>query len=114
MSERSSMQRAWERLRSVPGLGRNTAVLLLTVVISAVVVSYMLSRASFTPPFGRQIVRAEFSSVPGTSTSTNHKVTIAGVVVGTITGTEVTDRGTAILDMNIGLTTRSTTTRPPS
>ena len=103
MSEHTSRTRStWDRLRSVPGLGRNTAVLVLAVAITLVVVSYMLSRASFTPPFGRQVVRAEFSSVPGTNTATNHKVTIAGVVVGTIIDTEVTDHGTAILEMNLG------------
>src|SRR5262249_21206400 len=82
--------------------GRNLGLLALGVLLTVVVAGYMLSKASFTPPFGRQVIRAEFNSAIGTNTATNHKVTIAGVVVGTITDTEVTDHGTAIIEMNIG------------
>jgi phospholipid/cholesterol/gamma-HCH transport system substrate-binding protein len=89
-------------LRSVPGVGRNAAVAALSVLIALAAGGYMMSKASFVPPFGRQIIRAEFSSVPGTNVAITHKVTIAGVEVGTITATEATHQGTAILDMNIG------------
>lgn len=96
------LRHAWDSLRNAPGLGRNVALVVLAILIAAGAGGYMLTKASFVPPFGRQIIRAEFSSIPGTNTSTTHKVTIAGVEVGTIAGTEATDHGTAIIELNIG------------
>ncbi len=91
----------WSHLRNEPGLGRNVTVVIIAVAIVLIASGYMMSKASFVPPFGRQTVHAEFQSVPGTNTTTTHKVTMAGVEVGTIVDTEVTDRGTAIVEMNI-------------
>lgn len=101
MSTQTFVARMWSRLRTEPGLGRNVAVVAISLVTAVVVGGYMLLQANYVPPVGRQIIRAEFSSVPGTNAATTQTVTISGVPVGTITKTEVTDHGTAIVELNI-------------
>lgn len=101
MSTTTFFARTWSRLRTEPGLGRNVAVVATALVTAVVVGGYMLSQANYVPPIGRQVIRAEFSSAPGTNASTVQRVTISGVPVGTITRTEVTDRGTAVVELNI-------------
>lgn len=101
MSTQKFIARTWSRVRTEPGLGRNVTVLALAVAIALGVGGYMLLQANFVPPFGRQVIHAEFAAVPGTNAATSQRVTIAGVPVGSITKSEVTDHGTAILDLNL-------------
>lgn len=94
---------AWEQLRTVPGLGRNTAAVAVMLVLGVVVTSVLLSSTTFVSPFDdRFTFAAEFSEAPGTNPDSTHIVTIAGVEVGKIDGWRETERGTAVIEMNIG------------
>jgi phospholipid/cholesterol/gamma-HCH transport system substrate-binding protein len=96
-----SLANTWKAMRAEPGFGRNVVVVALALVIAVLSASYMVSSASFIPPFGRQTIYAEFAQAPATNPETTHKVTIAGVNVGEIVGSRVTDHGTALVEMNI-------------
>ncbi|MDT7658769.1 MAG: phospholipid/cholesterol/gamma-HCH transport system substrate-binding protein [Pseudonocardiales bacterium] len=98
----TSMRRTWERIRTVPGLGRD--VLAVTVLIVGAMVSLGVMYPKMTTAFpwqNRQHVHVEFARVPGVNPDSSQKVTMAGVIVGQISGWEATDHGTAILDLNI-------------
>jgi phospholipid/cholesterol/gamma-HCH transport system substrate-binding protein len=88
-------------MRAEPGFIRNAVVVTLALALAVISAAYMVSSASFTLPFGRQTIYAEFAQAPGTNPATTHKVTIAGVNVGEIVGSQVTDHGTAKIEMNI-------------
>jgi phospholipid/cholesterol/gamma-HCH transport system substrate-binding protein len=96
------MRKTWERIRTVPGLGRD--VLAVTVLIVGAMVSLGVMYPKMTTAFpwqNRQHVHVEFARVPGVNPDSSQKVTMAGVIVGQISGWEATDHGTAILDLNI-------------
>ncbi|MDT7590128.1 MAG: phospholipid/cholesterol/gamma-HCH transport system substrate-binding protein [Pseudonocardiales bacterium] len=98
----TSMRKTWERIRTVPGLGRD--VLAVTVLIVGAMVSLGVMYPKMTTAFpwqNRQHVHVEFARVPGVNPDSSQKVTMAGVIVGQISGWEATDHGTAILDLNI-------------
>jgi phospholipid/cholesterol/gamma-HCH transport system substrate-binding protein len=97
-----SVRKTWERIRTVPGLGRD--VLAVTVLIVGAMVSLGIMYPKMTTAFpwqNRQHVHVEFARVPGVNPDSSQKVTMAGVIVGQISGWEATDHGTAILDLNI-------------
>ncbi|WP_051342576.1 MlaD family protein [Pseudonocardia spinosispora] len=92
----------WERIRTVPGLGRDVAALTFLVVmgvVAAVVIQTQLT--PIAPWADHTVVKAEFSSVPGANPEASTSVTIAGVKVGRITGSELTDHGTAVLSLDV-------------
>jgi phospholipid/cholesterol/gamma-HCH transport system substrate-binding protein len=98
----TSMRKTWERIRTVPGLGRD--VLAVTVLIVGAMVSLGIMYPKMTTAFpwqDRQHVHVEFARVPGVNPDSSQKVTMAGVIVGQISGWEASDHGTAILDLNI-------------
>jgi phospholipid/cholesterol/gamma-HCH transport system substrate-binding protein len=92
----------WERIRTVPGLGRDVAALaflLVMGVVAAVVIQTQLT--PIAPWADHTVIKAEFASVPGVNPDASTSVTIAGVKVGQITGAEVTDHGTALLTLDV-------------
>ncbi len=100
---RRSMGRIWERLRTVPGLGRDVGAVTAMIIAAVVAVYIMQSKMSTTWPWtDRQTIRAEFQSVAGVNPESSPKVTIAGVTVGKILDSHPTRQGTAILDIEIG------------
>lgn len=91
-----------ERLRTVPGLGRDVSALMVLIVLgvaAAVIIKGYLGGSA--PWSERTIVRAEFAQIPGLNPESNNGVTIAGVKVGTVTAAEPTDEGTAIITMTL-------------
>lgn len=96
------LRRSWERIRTVPGLGRDVAFVAALIVGAMVSLSIMWPKMTTAFPWeDRQIVRVEFERVPGVNPNSSHKVTIAGVIVGQITGWQATERGTGILELDI-------------
>lgn len=94
--------RRWERLRTVPGLGRDAGALTALVVLGLTAAVVIQSNLSSTPPWAdRTVVRAEFESVSGVNPESSGIVTIAGVKVGKIAGWEAGDHGTAVLSLEI-------------
>jgi phospholipid/cholesterol/gamma-HCH transport system substrate-binding protein len=99
-SEQAS--RAWERIKTEPGLARNTIVVLALIVIAGVVGGIVLANQRFVAPWdNRQIFYADFEATPGISPGNGQEVRIAGVNVGDITGADVDDHGQARLKMAI-------------
>lgn len=100
--KRLSPARMWRHVRSVPGLGKNAAVVTLALVTALIVGSVLASRTEFTPPWEtRNVVWAEFSQAPAVNPRSTQIVTIAGVEVGKITDWKVTDHGTAALKLDL-------------
>ncbi|KLL11184.1 MULTISPECIES: MlaD family protein [Protofrankia] len=98
----ASLRRRWERIRTVPGLGRDMTALAVLVVLGLVAAVIIQSQLSSTPPWAnRSIVKAEFASVPGVNPTSSNQVTIAGVKVGKIADWSVSDHATAILTLEI-------------
>lgn len=93
---------SWERLKTVPGLFRNVVVLVVLVIAGIAAGSYMGREMNFIPPWDdRATLWAEFENAPGTQPDIIHAVTIAGVQVGQIVDWKVSERGTALIKMNI-------------
>ena len=98
----ASMQRRWERVRTVPGLGRDVTAIVVLVIAALIAATILQSKMSITFPWSdRTHLQVEFASVPGVNPKSSHKVTMAGVTVGKITGWEPTAKGTAVLKLEI-------------
>jgi phospholipid/cholesterol/gamma-HCH transport system substrate-binding protein len=99
-SERAS--RAFERVKTEPGLARNTIVVIALIVIAAVVGGIVLANQRFVAPWdNRQVFYADFEATPGISPGNGQEVRIAGVNVGDIVGADVDDHGQARLKLSI-------------
>ncbi|GAA3522779.1 hypothetical protein GCM10022222_00810 [Amycolatopsis ultiminotia] len=102
MKKQFSIHRTWERVRTVPGLGRNVLTVLVLIVLGAVSASVILGNQRFIPPWSdRYVFSADFAQAPAVNPGQQPKVRIAGVEVGQITGSEVTGGGTARLTMSL-------------
>jgi phospholipid/cholesterol/gamma-HCH transport system substrate-binding protein len=89
-------------MRSVPGLLGYVVILVLFMATGLAATLYMVGQSSSTLPWETTTtIKAEFAEVPAVTTKSSQQVRIAGVAVGKITDTEVTDRGTALLTMTI-------------
>lgn len=98
----SSMARAWERVRTVPGLFRDVAVLILVVAVSiATLVVVNANLHGIFPWQHTSTVRAEFTAVPALDPAARPSVTIAGVPIGKVAGWEATRQGTAIVQLKL-------------
>lgn len=97
-----SFKRTWQRVRSVPGLGRYSAVLATLAAFGLVAFVVILSNQKYIPPWEtRQVISADFTQAPAVNPDELPEVRIAGVRVGVVTGSEVTRKGHARLTMSI-------------
>jgi phospholipid/cholesterol/gamma-HCH transport system substrate-binding protein len=100
--KKHSVSGTWDRIRTVPGLRRDSAALALLIVgaiLSTIGVNHFVKSGLFAHTV---TYRAEFADVAGLNPdSTNHFVSIAGVRVGDVTNWEPTNRGTAIVEMKL-------------
>ena len=91
-----------ERLKTVPGLGRDVAAIVGMVALGLIVTVTIKSHLGGTFPWSdATTVRAEFAQVPGLNPKGKSIVTIAGVDVGTVTDIAATDHNTAIVTMKL-------------
>jgi phospholipid/cholesterol/gamma-HCH transport system substrate-binding protein len=91
-----------ERLKTVPGLGRDVSALAVLMVLGIVSAAIIKSYLGGTAPWSDQtVVKAEFAQVPGLNPKSQNSVTIAGVKVGAVTHAAATDEGTAIVTMTL-------------
>ncbi len=96
------MGRTFERVRTEPGLAKNTIVVLALVVVAGVVGGILLANQRFVVPWDdRQVFYAEFEAAPGISPGNGQEVRVAGVNVGSIVGAQVGSQGRAMLTMSI-------------
>lgn len=102
MKRKFSARRTWERIRTVPGLGRNLIVLVILIVLGFVSTSTILGNQRFIPPWSdRYEFSADFAQAPAVNPGQQPKVRIAGVEVGQITGSQVTPDGKARLTLSL-------------
>lgn len=102
MKRKFSLDRTWERIRTVPGLGRNVLTMGILFVIGIVSATILLTNQRFIPPWSDQYeFSADFAQAPAVSPDQQPKVRIAGVVVGQVTDSHVTDDGKARLQLSI-------------
>lgn len=91
-----------ERLRTVPGLGRDTLTLAGVVVAGVVAAVAILAQLDAEWPWsGRVEYRVEVDEAVAVSPGNGQEVRIAGVPVGVITGAEPSDRGTALITVAV-------------
>lgn len=91
-----------ERLKTVPGLGRDVSALAVLMVLGIVSAAIIKSYLGGSAPWSDQtVVKAEFAAVPGLNPKSQNSVTIAGVKVGAVTQSEATGEGTAIVTMTL-------------
>ena len=95
-------KRLWERVSTVPGLGRDVSALAVLLVLGVTAAALILSQLNFTLPWSeKEIVKAEFAQAVAISPGNGQEVRIAGVVVGQITDSTPTSRGTSVLTMEL-------------
>lgn len=99
---RNRLHRTWMRLRSVPGLARNSAGVIGVVILGLFAASWIFGNVKVNAPWADEMVlSAEFESAPGIKPSQKPKVLIAGVDVGKVVDSEVTEDGTARLTFSL-------------
>jgi phospholipid/cholesterol/gamma-HCH transport system substrate-binding protein len=91
-----------ERARSEPGLGRNILAFCGLIVVGTSAAGYFLTHERFNPPWeNRYSVYASFDEAPGVSPGNGQEVRIAGVEVGDIRSSSISDNGQAKLELRI-------------
>ncbi|MPY78510.1 MAG: MCE family protein [Actinophytocola sp.] len=99
---RSGLGRFWERARTEPGLARNLVVIAVLIALGSAVGGYFLAHQRFNPPWeNKYSVYATFEQAPAVSPGNGQEVRIAGVNVGDIRSTSVSDDGKAVLELRI-------------
>jgi phospholipid/cholesterol/gamma-HCH transport system substrate-binding protein len=101
-SRSERMSRTWDRVRTEPGLARNTFVTAALIVLALVAGGIILSQQRFIAPWqDRYTVYATFAASPGISPGQGQEVRIAGVQVGQIVSADVDDAGQARLELSL-------------
>lgn len=102
MNDQGRFAASLERLKTVPGLGRDVSALAVLVVVGLITAAMIKSYLGGSAPWSdRTLVKAEFEQVPGLNLSSQSSVTMAGVRVGTVTDAEATDGGIAVVTMEL-------------
>lgn len=100
-----SVRKAWQHIRTVPGLGRNVAalaaLLVLALVSGGIILGSQGSGLSSWPWTDRFHFKATFAEAHGVAAGQGQEVRIAGVTVGAIESAEVSDDGHAVLELGI-------------
>lgn len=95
-SKTSAFRRAWQRLRTVPGLGRDVLALAALVTVGVTAAVLILSQMNYLPPWSdKTVFDIEFDEAVAVSPGNGQQVRIAGVPVGVITAAHATDRNTS-------------------
>jgi phospholipid/cholesterol/gamma-HCH transport system substrate-binding protein len=101
-SKKRTMRQTWQRIRTVPGLGRDVAALVGLVVLGIAGAAYVVSNVNVILPWSSHyVLKAEVRNAFAASPDNQQEVRIAGVKVGQLTDVTPTDHNTAILTMDI-------------
>ncbi|WP_308259548.1 MlaD family protein [Pseudonocardia sp. H11422] len=91
-----SFRRTWQRLRTVPGLGRDVIALTGLVAVGVTAAVLILSQMNYLPPWSdKTVFDIEFDEAVAVSPGNGQEVRIAGVPVGVITDSQATDHNTS-------------------
>ncbi|WP_435769044.1 MlaD family protein [Nocardioides sp. SYSU DS0651] len=97
-----SLATVGQRIKSTPGLLRDTSTLVVSLVLGVICAAYILSHQSWQAPWTDEFTfSAEFDRAPAVRPESLQEVRIAGVQVGRITEAKPTDRGLAKITMSI-------------
>ncbi|WP_445187813.1 MlaD family protein [Pseudonocardia sp. Cha107L01] len=98
-----SVRRAWQRVRTVPGLKRDVGALVVLIALAVVATLGIQSFLGGSGLFSHKVeYKAEFADVTGLNPdATTHFVSVAGVRLGRVSSWEPTNRGTAIVTMEL-------------
>jgi phospholipid/cholesterol/gamma-HCH transport system substrate-binding protein len=92
------MAQRLQRVRTVPGLGRDVAATLALMLIGVVCAVYLLAQVNVSAPWAkRSHLRVELADAVAVSPVNQQEVRIAGIKVGLITDVVPTDHNTAIV-----------------
>lgn len=102
MKKKFSARRTLQRIRTVPGLGRNVAAVVAVIALGITTVAIIYSNVDYTPPWAQRYeFAADFAEAPAVAPTQHPKVRIAGVDVGKVTGSEPTADGKARLTFEL-------------
>jgi phospholipid/cholesterol/gamma-HCH transport system substrate-binding protein len=91
-----------DRLRNVPGLGRDVLLVAVVLALGLASSAYIVSRYDVITPWADKFeFSAEFDQAPAIQLSSVQEVRIAGISVGKIVDSAPTEDGTAVLDFAI-------------
>jgi phospholipid/cholesterol/gamma-HCH transport system substrate-binding protein len=99
---RKGLGQRWQRLRTVPGLGRDVSALVVLVVIGVVAAGVILAQINLTPPWAQRFTfQVELADAVAVSPGNAQEVRIAGVRVGQIVASAPTDHNTSLVTLSI-------------
>lgn len=102
MSKKSAIRRFWQRLRTVPGLGKYSAVLTVLIVLGLAATWFLLGNLKFIMPGSDRFeFSADFDKASAVEPSQRPSVRIAGVPVGVVTDSEVSSEGNTRLSFSL-------------
>lgn len=104
MTRKQKLRASWDRMRNIPGLGKNIVTLVVLVALGIGSSAYILSNYSVSwPSQDREVVQMDFSKGPGLTGGGGQEVRIAGVKVGTVQSvTAQTDGVRVTVDLDPG------------
>jgi phospholipid/cholesterol/gamma-HCH transport system substrate-binding protein len=98
----SSIARRWQRLRTVPGLGRDVGAVAALIIVGLTVSAVLLSQLNATWPWtSRFRFDIELADAVAVSPGNAQEVRIAGVKVGEIVASRPTDHNTSLVTLAI-------------
>ncbi|WP_051341903.1 MlaD family protein [Pseudonocardia spinosispora] len=96
------MRQRWQRLRTVPGLGRDVSAVVALVVVGLVAGGIILSQMNLTAPWAQRFTfKIELADAVAVSPGNSQEVRIAGVEVGQIVASEPTAHNTSLVTLSI-------------
>jgi phospholipid/cholesterol/gamma-HCH transport system substrate-binding protein len=96
------LRRAWTRVRAIHGLGRDLSILAGVLVLGLGVGGYTLVHQRVIWPWDHRVTYvAEFAEAPAVSAGQGQEVRIAGMAVGDIVKTAVSDEGRALVTLSL-------------
>lgn len=102
MAKKFSAKRTWQRLRTVPGLGKHTLAVMVVIALGLTALTVVMANVKYIGPWDdRFVFSADFDNAPAVVPDQNPKVRIAGVDVGQIVDTQVTPAGKARLTLSV-------------